>query len=107
MSLEVPVGQATAEQIFQGIQAQGGGSTLPSGGGGGVDIGSTLQALTQGVPQVTNADVQKALSPVAQNAPMSMPGYFTNPRSQVLPPAQMDRSEVVGRGHARAQGIGN
>lgn len=73
----------------------------PSAGGEGI------LGMLQGAPEVSNKDIQEALSPTLSGVPTQMPAYFTEPRKQMLPPAQMDRTPVIGAGNARAQGIGN
>lgn len=99
-SSSLPFGAIQSVDQLTGTGAGAGSSTLPGSGGG--DLFKSL-----GVPQISNEEVMKAITPVQQRGPMQMPSAFTTPHSQILPPAQMDNREVVGAGNARAQGIGN
>jgi hypothetical protein len=80
--------------------AQGGAGALPSSGGAQFPEGMPR------FPQITNEDIARALSPTVQRAPMQMPAAFTTPTPTPQPP-KMDERQVVGKGNARAQGIGN
>lgn len=77
---------------------------LPSGGGALDQIVSMLGGGSQGI---SNADITQALAPTLQRQQQQMPAYFTQPRREVLPPAQMNRQEVIGAGNARGRDIGN
>jgi hypothetical protein len=90
------------QALFGAAQASGG-STLPSSGGNAGDIASSILGKA---PQITNEDITRALSPTLERTPMQMPSAFTTPNPQAGP-AQMDNRQVVGKGNARAQGIGN
>jgi len=75
---------------------------LPSSGGQ-----DPISALLGQALSISNQDIQQALAPTMQRGPIQMPSYFTTPRKEVLPAAQLDHRETVGAGNARAQGIGN
>lgn len=104
-----PFGATTASGIFQGAQpsAAPSGGTLPSGGSAADFSRADIQALlTPPDISISQTDIQKALSPIAQAAPLQMPSSLTRP-IPMPGPAPLDRSPVVGAGNARAQGIGN
>lgn len=68
---------------------------------------SIVSMLDKASSGISNEDIKQALSPTMQRQPIQMPSYFTTPRKQVLPGAEMDRREVVGAGNARGRDIGN
>jgi hypothetical protein len=84
-------------------------SQLPSvpssigGGGGGTGIDSLISA---GIKPIPDEMVMRAFSPTFQSHAMGVPSSMTRPIPD-FKPQPMDERQVVGRGNARAQGIGN
>lgn len=99
-----PMGQTTASQAFSPDVDKDAQGNLPSGGGA-QDTFAALNALL-GKDTIGEAELMKALTPVAGAAPVQMPPYFTR---QLPQPGALiqDTRPVVGAGNARAQGIGN
>lgn len=103
----VPAGVAGASALFGGPQEAsnaGAGRGVPSSSGGaGLDIGALVKILSQGVdPKALSAGT----SPVPVGHQLSMPSSMTAPIPQ-FQNAPMNNKQVIGKGNARAQGIGN
>ena len=81
------------------------GGTLPSITGG-LDQNQLADLFKDLVPTTSMQDYQRAMTPVATRTPLSMAGFQQRPIERPGP-VQLDRSEVVGAGNARGQGISN
>jgi hypothetical protein len=80
-------------------------ASAPAAQSQGVD--PVLQEIIKNVTQPLDPDlVKSATSPVAGSHYQQVPSSLTRPVDP-LQPGQLDHREVVGRGNARAQGIGN
>lgn len=80
------------------------GQSVPSSGGG---AGSSLDSLISNVIKpIPDEMVMRAFSPSFSQHSLSVPSKMTQPIPDFKPAAQ-DNRQVVGKGNARAQGIGN
>jgi hypothetical protein len=81
-------------------------ATIPSAGGGAPDIAAIMQSVLGSNQAQLGELAKKAATPIPGGHVTQMP-LTMQQGPKTLAPMQMDNRDVVGRGNARAQGIGN